>query len=249
MELKEFSEFTKSLSAYGSKLLLNTPASSVSNWAKPDGTIVTELDFMLEEKFREEISRKYPTHSIIGEELPPLEKKSDYCWILDPIDGTFNFSLGIPFYGILIGLLLNGKPTFGSCRLPSYGNAFIAGDNKHCYLDDKVTKKSDTCNIDNALILTSDETRLLSSSYVNSWLELRKTGSTFRTWGDCFGYYLLLSGKADVMIDIGLKGCDILPLLPILRGAGLSVLTLNPLNYSDIVVCVPKLTKKLSRIF
>lgn len=249
MNFSEFCDFTSSLSAWASRLLLNTSCNSLSRWAKKDGTIVTDLDITIEEKFRKEISLKYPTHSIHGEELSNLEKESDYCWVLDPLDGTFNYSLGVPFYGVLIGLLHKGKPNFGSCRLPEYENAFIAGNGQNCTINGQNLKDLNIPRLHTSLVLTTDESRILTSKYARSWSELQKCGSTFRTWGDCFGYYMVLTGKADLMLDLDLKDCDILPLIPIMKAAGLSVIMLQPESYTDIIVCKPELRKKVEKIF
>ena len=77
---------------------------------------------------RNEITKEYPQHSIRGEEEKDKICNSDYSWILDPLDGTLNYSSGIPFYGILLGLCFKDKPIYGSYRLPSYGNIFCAGN-------------------------------------------------------------------------------------------------------------------------
>ncbi len=65
-------------------------------------------------------------------------------------------------------------------------------------------------------------------------------GSLSRTWGDCFGYYLLCSGKADLMMDLDLKDCDILPLIPIIKGAGAKIIKLDG-THNNIVACVAEL--------
>ncbi len=70
-----------------------------------------------------------------------------------------------------------------------------------------------------------------------------------RTWGDCFGYHLLISGIADVMIDLSLKPCDIIPILPIVESAGLSLIKLSSDDYSDILVCRSELESEMEFIF
>ena len=78
---------------------------------------------------------------------------------------------------------------------------------------------------------------------------MKDLGPNVRTWGDCFGYHLLISGNADVMIDLSLKMCDILPILPIIESAGLKVVKLSPDNFSDILVCRTELEKEICSIF
>ena len=79
--------------------------------------------------------------------------------------------------------------------------------------------------------------------------ELKNKGGTFRTWGDCYGYYLLCSGKADAMFDIQLKPCDILPLLPIVTGAGCETIDFGDTPNQDMAVCVPGLGGKVANLF
>ena len=98
-------------------------------------------------------------------------------------------------------------------------------------------------------MLTTDESRIQNSRFSNHWKELKNLGPCIRTWGDCFGYHLLISGNADVMIDLSLKMCDILPILPIIESAGLKVVKLSPDGFRDILVCRPELEKEMNSIF
>ena len=87
------------------------------------------------------------------------------------------------------------------------------------------------------------------SAYSGAWNELKKKGATFRTWGDCYGYYLLCSGNADAMFDIQLKPCDILPILPIVTGAGCKTIDFGNAPNKDLAVCVPGLGDEIANLF
>jgi len=180
---------------------------------KDDGSIVTDADIIAEKFIRDQISAKFNKHNIIGEELCDKSLKSDSKWIIDPIDGTYNFAKGVPMFGTLIGFLHHEQPTYGSLRLPKFQSDFIVGDNNICLYNGEKLKTSIFEGWDHALILTTDEVRIFNSKISKQWQKLKKSGASFRSWGDCFGYFLVCQGKADAMFDLDLKPYDILPLI------------------------------------
>ena len=144
---------------------------------KFDGTLVTNIDLEIEKTIRNEITKEYPQHSIRGEEEKDKICNSDYSWILDPLDGTLNYSSGIPFYGILLGLCFKDKPIYGSYRLPSYGNIFCAGNDVELFSTGFKIKNRKVLEWENRLLLTTDESRLESSRFSKNWKELKKNYS------------------------------------------------------------------------
>ena len=245
----EFKDFTHALTSKASELANEFFNGSYKFWNKEDGTLVTSVDLKIEQLLRYEILNQYPNHSIHGEEEENRIGTSLYCWILDPIDGTINFSSGIPFYGVLVGLCYDEKIIYGSYRLPSYNNIFCAGDGSILSNTGFSLKERYVSDWKSRIVLTTDESRIQNSRFSNHWKELKNLGPCIRTWGDCFGYHLLISGNADVMIDLSLKMCDILPILPIIESAGLKVVKLSPDDFRDILVCRPELEKEMNSIF
>lgn len=247
----EFYEFVSDLTFETSKSLFEQFNSDklIQN-RKEDGTLVTEADFNCETFIRKQIRKRYSNHGIIGEEFNDENRNVKYKWIIDPIDGTFSFAHKIPFFGTLIGFLENNKPIYGSLRMPLINNDFLSGDNEKCFLNDKLVRNVPYDGWKNSLVLTTDEVRVNDSPFNESWNFLKSTGASFRTWGDCYGYYLMCIGKADIMLDIDLKAYDILPLLPIINGAGLSVIDISNKNsYSSVVVCKPELEDEMKKLF
>src|SRR3990170_4139065 len=101
---------------------------------KPDGTEVTDADKKGEEVMRELIGRRHPDHAILGEEFGATGSESaEWRWVLDPIDGTAAFSLGIPLFGTLVGLLRRGDPVVGVVHLPAIGETLYAGRRLGCW--------------------------------------------------------------------------------------------------------------------
>jgi myo-inositol-1(or 4)-monophosphatase len=244
----EFYSFTSTITQEASEIITSRNLSGIETSRKSDGTIVTDADLRIERLLRSRIDEKFPLHSIVGEEYPDKKKSSPYTWIIDPIDGTTSYYFGVPFYGTLIGLLKNGKPQFGSMRLPMF-DKMLAGDGSQCLINGNKTQVKKFNGFENSLVLTSDEIRMSDSAYNKSWNDLRETDATFRTWGDCYGYYLVCTGKADAMIDLDLKPCDILPIIPIAEGAGAKVIDFGAIPYCDISICIPELAEKVTKLF
>lgn len=242
INFEEFKNFTERLSGGASEIAVRNFGGNIDKWYKKDETIVTEVDLEIEKFIRAKILERYPSHSILGEEQQNHEGTSDYSWVIDPLDGTINYAVGVPLYGILVGLTYKGLPLYGSYRLPSYDNVFCAGGEKKLYCKGFKPGKRKARNPKEWLFLTSDIERLENSSYSKNWQSLRKIGATIRTWGDCFGYHLLVAGNADLMIDVDLKFCDILPLIPIVEAAGLVIDRLNDGSDSDILAYQPHLS-------
>ena len=99
-----------------------------------------------------------------------------------------------------------------------------------------------------SLVLTTDERSISNSIYKDKWDELCNLTRYHRTWGDCFGYFLVCTGKAQVMFDINLKPCDILPLIPIILGSGCKIIELRS-PYKDIIVCTPEIYDEVIKVF
>ena len=188
---------------------------------KEDGSPVTRADRDAEELLRSLIESHYPDHGIIGEEHGSLREDADYVWILDPIDGTQSFIHGIPLFGTLIGLLHKGRPIYGCIHQPILGQLCI-GNNEVTTLNGEPIHVRDTQSLAQSTMLSTDvfPPRYKRSRWKVSWEGLSKEVQLMRTWGDCYGYLMVATGRADIMIDPILSPWDLLPLIPIIRGAG-----------------------------
>ena len=220
---------------------------AVSFELKEDETPVTQIDYLIEKSIRESIFDAFPSHSIVGEEYPDTLQKSSFKWIIDPVDGTFSLTKGVPLYGILLGLLYDNTPLYGSVRFPLL-QKLISGNGQVAYENGHPIRCDNNITLCQSLILTTDENRINLSKYKSSWERLNDLVSSRRTWGDCYGYYLVCSGKAQVMFDVDLKLCDILPLIPIIKGAGCEIIELEE-PYKDIIVCTKSLKERILECF
>jgi len=91
---------------------------------KDDGTLVTQSDRWADETIREAIATQFPSHGILSEEAEHKFPDTEWCWIIDPLDGTTNFTRGIPIWGISLGLLYQGTPVFGYVHFPPINQTF-----------------------------------------------------------------------------------------------------------------------------
>ncbi|MEB3356076.1 MAG: inositol monophosphatase family protein [Synechococcales bacterium] len=97
---------------------------TVSAAEKADGSLVTRCDQWADGELRGAIAQTFPDHGLLSEEVEHIFPNTDWCWIIDPIDGTTNFTRGIPLWGISLGLLYRGTPVFGYVALPPLRQAF-----------------------------------------------------------------------------------------------------------------------------
>lgn len=112
--------------------------------------VLTQTDLEVGKLIVERVAKTYPEHNIIDEEAGVVDNGSDYTWVIDPIDGTSNFASNIPLYGIMIGLLYNGKPIAGGISLPEFNEIYIAESGKGAYRNGEqiqVTKKDQLISV------------------------------------------------------------------------------------------------------
>jgi len=187
---------------------------------KSDDSPVTKADREAEEVMREEISRLFPDHGILGEEYGSENEESPVQWILDPIDGTKSFIHGVPLYTTLVGVLVEDEPVVGVIYVPALGEICEAAKGRGARLNGEVCKVRTCENISEATFLSTDATTSAEVGFGEEFRELLEKTRINRTWGDAYGHMLVATGRADLMFDPILNIWDAAPLLPILKEAG-----------------------------
>jgi histidinol phosphatase-like enzyme (inositol monophosphatase family) len=185
---------------------------------KADTTPVTIADREAERLLREIIGSHFPGHAILGEEEGATDGNPDYRWVLDPIDGTKAFVAGVPLYGTLIGVEVHGKPAVGVIYLPAVDDMVAAADGLGCTWNGRPCRVSSVDRLSDALVVTSSIIRCQERS--DAFNRLAAATRQQRTWGDAFGYALVATGRAEVMMDPAVSPWDVGPMVPILREAG-----------------------------
>ncbi len=186
---------------------------------KSNQTPVTIADQEAELAMRKLIESRYPEHGIIGEEYGNKNPDATYVWVLDPIDGTIAFIHGVPLFVTLIALLKNGQPILGAINQP-IAQLRCEGDNHHAWLNGQATRMREPGALADSTLLCTDLLNIGRLHNQTGFNDLLTKVKLFRTWGDGFGYLLLASGKADIMVDAKMAPWDILPVIPVIRGAG-----------------------------
>lgn len=145
-------EFLKSLLSTSGDILTNGFGQITNYQTKQDqSNIVTEYDFQSEEKISQLIQQTYPEHNVLGEETGFIDKKSSYCWIIDPLDGTSNYAAGVPWFGVLIALLKDNEPILAGAYLPINQEMYYAAKNQGAYRNDVKIHVSSESNLKNIL--------------------------------------------------------------------------------------------------
>ncbi len=249
-ELLEFSNFCEKLTDISGKNIRKYFRSDINIETKSDSSPVTIADKSTEEKLREMIMKEYPDHGILGEEFGKYNEKADYQWILDPIDGTKSFICGAVTFGTLIALLKKGKPVLGVFHQPIL-NEFLIGDNKQTYLNDKLVKVKDVKRIDEAVLLATDHLGIEQFQDLTKFEKLMRKVKIYRQWGDCYGYYLVASGFAQIMVDPIMNIWDSMALIPIIKGAGGKITDYqgnDAIKGNSIIAATPNIHKEVVRI-
>ncbi|MGQ0713636.1 MAG: histidinol-phosphatase [Gemmatimonadaceae bacterium] len=187
---------------------------------KADGSPVSIADREAETAVRDWITRRFPDDGIEGEEFGVVATDARRRWIIDPIDGTKTFVRGVPLWGTLIAILEGTDVLAGAIFCPAVDEIVAAAPGEGAWWNRSRCSVSSVDRIDRATVLTSSDYRAGDEARRNAWRELSDRVSVSRTWGDCYGYLLVATGRADIMADPRMAVWDAAPLLPIIEEAG-----------------------------
>jgi len=192
---------------------------------KSDNSPVTMADRRAEEHLRHRIAESFPDDAITGEELPDRSGNTSYRWIVDPIDGTKSFVHGVPLYGTLVGVVCENEPTIGVIYVPGTQECVYAALGQGAWYSRGKTKAepsrvSDCRRLEDALFLTSEVKTWVEEDRQDAYHRLQATARLSRTWGDCYGYLMVATGRAEVMVDPAVALWDVAALPPIITEAG-----------------------------
>lgn len=195
---------------------------------KGDGSPVTVADRGAEELLRSEISRVFPQDSILGEEFGDTPGTSNFCWVLDPIDGTKSFISGVPLYTTLVAVMRENQPLIGVIFAPAVNEMVFAACGGGCWhvLDGAEPSRCQVSKVDNladAVFLTTCVRSFTVDRNPDGrpvFDSLASACRVTRTWGDAFGYLLVATGRAEIMMDAIMNLWDAAALKPIIDEAG-----------------------------
>ena len=177
---------------------------------KQDGSFVTNVDTGAEEIIRKEIERAFADHNITGEELGSSSKGSDYRWYIDPIDGTLDFTLGLPSYGTIICLCYKDQPIVSVINHPSLNLLYHAVMEGGAYCNGKKITLRDipAKQVKEEMIATGDIYAFRLANSVSKFKLLLNKHPLVRTVPGCFGHTLAVNGSVGAMVDYYLNYWD-----------------------------------------
>jgi histidinol phosphatase-like enzyme (inositol monophosphatase family) len=191
---------------------------------KADGSEVTVADREAEAAARDWIGQRFPGDAIVGEELggtpAGAHARGVRRWYIDPIDGTKSFVRGVPLWGSMVAVELDGTVVAGAISCAATGDLVAAARGEGCWHNDARASVSDVDRIERATILGTSAAFRKNPERATRWNALASRVSIARTWGDCYGYVLVATGRAELMTDDRLSPWDVAALIPIITEAG-----------------------------
>ncbi len=187
---------------------------------KEDHTPVTEADVRAEELIRGRLESAFPEHGVVGEEHGASNEAAVARWYIDPIDGTKSFMRGVPLYGVLLALEVEGRVVVGAAAFPALGETLYAAEGHGAFLNGRRVRVRDAATLQDAFVSFTDARAFELAGMDSAWRRLMASSYHRPGWGDAYGHACVATGRADVMIDPQLSAHDAGPFGVILREAG-----------------------------
>jgi histidinol-phosphatase len=208
------------------RLALRWYRSDVPTARKPDRTFVTEADRAIERLIRDRVRSIHPGHGFVGEEYGDEEGATGIRWYIDPIDGTHNFMRGVPLFGTLLGVQVEGEMQVGVMSAPALGERWYAarGTGAWAVGRDGARRRirvSDVAALEDAQLIYGSRRENVGSGLMPGFDALLDASWRDRGFGDFWGYALVAEGAAEAMIETGMHSWDVAaPLVIIEEGGG-----------------------------
>ena len=221
--MSKFMTVAKRAASAAAKVTLKHYGSNLKVMLKPNRTPVTVADREAEKTIVRTIRAAFPDHGFYGEEFGAHgteKQKSDYTWIIDPIDGTKNFIAGIPLWGTLIALRHKEQIILGLSHIPRMNELLWAERGHGAFLNGKRVHVSDNSRLSTSMVSYGSLPAFKEISKEKSLLSLIKASKRQRSFGDCWPYHLLACGKLELVVEAKIKLVDVAPFDLIIREAG-----------------------------
>lgn len=219
---------------------------------KPDDSPVTVADREAERLIRSRIEKKYPDHAVVGEEFGLVgDEGGSHRWIVDPIDGTRAYVRGVPLFAVLIALEIEGACRVGVAHYPAMGEMIAAASGEGCWWNNRRARVSPVQHLKEGVIAHADAGSFSRYGRGEAWERLKQAAGFRAGWSDAYGYLLVATGRAEVMLDPVMNPWDCAPFLPILQEAGgySGDWQGNPTIYSnELLATTPQLLPEVLRL-
>jgi len=187
---------------------------------KGDGSEVTVADRESEQLARAWIEQRFADDGILGEEFGEVRPRARRRWVLDPIDGTKTFVRGVPLWGTLVGVIEGDDVVAGAIHIPALGELVAAGRGCGAWYNGARCRTSEVDDLSRATVSTTDQRYPNDAGRRARWEALARRALVAQTWGDCYGYVLVATGRIEAMVDDRMNPWDAAALLPVITEAG-----------------------------
>jgi histidinol-phosphatase len=211
--------FALEISRAVSSIALNYFDQGVEVEAKSDGTPVTLADKEVERLIRTSISASFPEDGILGEEEGEI-RRSNRTWIVDPIDGTYNFARGIPIWSTLLALEVDGEIVMGVVNAPAMKECFWANKGGGTFKNGHQIRVSSIDSLSRAALNFGSPERIYKLGKWDAFTQAILATERQRGFGDYLGFSLVLEGKSEAMLETGVKAWDLAPMKILVEEAG-----------------------------
>lgn len=235
------------------KRLAAAAATESLNYFRVDATIenkyqvgfdpVTEGDKRAEAAIRAILEMEFPEHGILGEEYGALNADRSHVWVIDPIDGTRAFIAGLPVWGTLVGLKVDGHARMGFIHQPYTGELYVADGTGALLIDregnEQKLQTRKGCALKDAILFTTSP-KLYAGSESAAFERLEERVKLSRYGTDCYGAAMVASGYADIWIEPDIQSYDIVGIIPVIEQAGGIVTRIDgerPEDGGTIIAC------------
>jgi myo-inositol-1(or 4)-monophosphatase len=220
--LRPYLEFITETAYLAGRLTLAHYQTGVRADFKADRSPVTLADRSAEQLVRQRIEARFPGHAIIGEEFGVSEaaQGASHRWIIDPIDGTKSFLRGVPLFAVLIGLEIEGRVEVGAAYFPALDEMLSAASGLGCWWNGRPARVSAVASLDEAWMAFTDPASFDIYGRREAFERLKRATYHRAGWSDAYGYLLVATGRAELMLDPVMNVWDCGPFPPIFREAG-----------------------------
>ena len=208
------------LAQHAANVAMRHFGSAINVETKGDGSPVTIADRGAELAAREWLRQRFPADGIQGEEFPNERADARRQWIIDPIDGTKAFVRGVPLWGTLVACCENETVLAGAACYPAVNELVMAAPGQGCWWNGSRASVSSIATLPTSTLLITDQRFPQHTERGERWRALAANAGVVRTWGDCYGYLLVATGRAEVMVDDIMNVWDAAALQPIIEEAG-----------------------------
>lgn len=221
-------QFAQGITEHVGTRLLSDFGQPRESFCKADGSLVTRSDQWADREIREAIGRSFPDHGVISEEATHTLPEREWCWVIDPLDGTTNFTRGLPLWGISLGLLYKGTPVFGYVQIPPlsqsfhgfwYGASGLSGPTGAFLNQQPIHSGSETMTANHLFNLCTRSTAVLQNSFP---CKIRILGLT------TYNFLTIAAGVATGGVEATPKVWDIAAVWAIVQAAGAVWVPLEP---------------------